>query len=118
MRRVLIVENERSIREALRFELEEDGFEVMDALDFSEAVNAFNTFSYDLVIADLYLQKGNGMDLFDIINRGINPIPFILITAFPETDLAFKAKCILKDCFFEKPFGTLKLKEKISEILN
>jgi CheY-like chemotaxis protein len=118
MARILIVEDERSIREALRFELEDDGFEVMDAIDFSEAVNACNAFSYDLIISDLYLQKGNGIELFHLIKQGTKPVPFILITAFPGTDLASKAKSILKDCFFEKPFGTLKLKEKISEILN
>jgi DNA-binding response OmpR family regulator len=118
MPRILIVEDERSIREALRFELEEDGFEVINANDFSEAVTAFNAFSYDLIISDLYLQQGNGMDLFYITKRGKNPIPFILITAFPDTDLAFRAKAILKDCFFEKPFGTIKLKTKIKEILN
>ena len=118
MRRVLIVENERSIREALRFELEDDGFEVMDAVDFSEAVNAYNTFSYDLVISDLFLNKGNGMELFNHITKGIKQVPFILITAFPDTTLACEAKDILKDCFFGKPFGTLKLKEKINEIMN
>jgi DNA-binding response OmpR family regulator len=118
MARVLIVEDERSIREALRFELEDDGFEVMDAVDFSEAVNACSAFSYDLIISDLYLQKGNGMELFHLAKQGTKQIPFILITAFPDTELASKARGILKDCFFEKPFGTLKLKEKICEILN
>ena len=67
MARILIVEDERSIREALRFELEEDGFEVINANDFTEAVQAFNAFSCDLIISDLYLQQGN----YNILNDSI-----------------------------------------------
>jgi hypothetical protein len=44
-------------------------------------------------------------------------IPFIGMTAFPETKLGLKAKSILKDRFFTKPFLAPSLKEKVNEVL-
>jgi DNA-binding response OmpR family regulator len=117
MAKILIIEDERSIRQALRFELEEDGHEVFDASDYSEAVSACSAFDCDLIISDLFLDQGNGLQILNIINHGKKDIPFIGITAFPETQLAIKAKSLLKDRFMAKPFLTHAFKAKVKEVL-
>ena len=79
MAKILIIEDERSIRQALRFELEEDGHEVFDASGYSEAVSAFSAFDCDLIISDLFLDQGNGLQILNIINHGKKDIPFTLL---------------------------------------
>jgi DNA-binding NtrC family response regulator len=118
MAKILIVEDERSIRQALRFELEDQGYEVGDAADYSEAVSALRAFDYDLVISDIYLNNGDGVQLIRSTYDNKKDVPFIGMTAFPTSDLAQKAKLILKDRFFEKPFLASAIKDKVDEVLN
>jgi DNA-binding NtrC family response regulator len=118
MAKILIVEDERSIRQALRFELEDQGYEVGDASDYSEAVSAMRAFDYDLVISDIYLNNGDGVQLIRTTYEEKKDVPFIGMTAFPTSDLAQKAKLILKDRFFEKPFLASAIKEKVNEVLS
>ncbi|MEE9118111.1 MAG: response regulator [Calditrichia bacterium] len=118
MAKILIVEDERSIRQALRFELEDQGYEVGDASDYSEALSAIRAFDYDLVISDIYLNDGDGVQLIRNAYEEKKDIPFIGMTAFPSSELAQKAKLILKDRFFEKPFLASAIKDKVHEVLS
>jgi len=118
MAKILIVEDERSIRQALRFELEDGGHDVGDAADYSEAMSAMRAFEYDLVISDIYLNNGDGVQLIRNAYANHKDIPFIGMTAFPSSDLAQRAKLILKDRFFEKPFCVDAIKNKIDELLS
>ncbi len=118
MAKILIVEDERSIRQALRFELEDQGYEVGDASDYSEALSAMRAFDYDLVISDIYLNNGDGVQLIRNAQEEKKDIPFIGMTAFPSSELAQKAKLILKDRFFEKPFLASAIKDKVDEVLS
>jgi DNA-binding NtrC family response regulator len=118
MAKILIVEDERSIRQALRFEFEDLGYEVGFASDFNEALSAIRAFDYDLVISDLYLNNGTGVQLLRHTYADKKDLPFIGITAFPASDLARRAKMILKDRFFEKPFCTTAIAAKVSELLH
>ena len=118
MAKILIVEDERSIRQALRFELEDLGYEVCDAADYSEALSAMRAFDYDLVISDIYLNNGDGVQLIRHAYDDKKEVPFIGMTAFPGSDLAQKAKLILKDRFFEKPFLASAIKAKVDEVLS
>ena len=117
MAKILVVDDERSVRQAICFELEDDGFEVFHASDYSEAISAYRAFGCDMVISDIFLNKGDGIQLMNMINEDKKEVPFIAITAFPESELASQAKLILKDRFFEKPFYTPLLKEKVFELL-
>ena len=112
MAKILIVEDERSIRQALRFELEDGGHDVGDAADYREALSAMRAFEYDLVISDIYLNNGDGVQLIRNAYADQKDVPFIGMTAFPSSDLAQRAKLILKDRFFEKPFCVAAIKSQ------
>jgi len=118
MAKILIVEDERSIRQALRFELEDLGYEVGDAADYLEALSAMRALDFDLVISDIYLNNGDGVQLIRKAYDEKKDVPFIGMTAFPSSDLAQKAKLILKDRFFEKPFLASAIKAKVDEVLS
>ena len=117
MVKILIVEDERSIRQALRFEFEDLGYEVGFAADYEEAISAIRAFDYDLVISDIYLNNGNAVQLLRQAYDDKKEVPYIAITAFPGSDLSKCIRMILKDRFFEKPFCTTALRAKVDEIL-
>lgn len=114
---ILIVEDERSIRQAIRFELLDDGYDVHCAESYEEAATFIKAYRYDLVISDIFLQDGVGTQLIGLTQKVRKRVPFIFISAFPESDLAIRVKNALKDRFFEKPFFPTALKEKAYEIL-
>jgi len=116
--KVLIVDDERSVRQALRFELEDQGFQVVYATDFNEALSALRAFDFDIVITDVYLNKGDGIQLMNKVKKRRVEVPFILLSAFPDSDLAIRAKQLLKDRFYEKPFFMPALTEKVHELLD
>lgn len=116
--KILIVENERSVRQALRFELEDDGYEVLYASDYPEAVSAFRAFDCDVVISDIFLNRGDGIQLMNMVNKEKKEVPFIFITAFPDSELGSHIKTVLKDRLYEKPFFMPDLKQKVSELIN
>ena len=120
MFKVLLVEDERSILKALSFELEDDGYEVLHASNYQEATSYMSAFECDLIISDLFFscESGDGIQLLNQVKQGEKEIPFIAMTAFPDTNLACQAKKVLHDRFFVKPFHVRQLRQKISEILN
>ena len=73
----------------------------------------------DLIISDLFIDSdsGDGIRLLNKVRSGEKHIPFIAITAYPETNLAREAKKTLRDCFFIKPFAVGDLKKKVFELL-
>jgi len=114
MTNILVVAEERSVRQAIKFELEDEGFIVIDVNNYEDALSAFNAFKCALVISDISDEKGNGMRL---LNRFKNE-PFIAMTTFPDTRIGKQARSILKDRFFEKPFPIKLLVSKVHETIN
>jgi DNA-binding response OmpR family regulator len=114
MTNILVVCEERSIRQAIKFELEDEGFIVIDVNDYEDALSAFNAFKCALVISDISDEKGNGMRLL----KRFKDEPFIAITTFPDSLLGKQARSILKDRFFEKPFSIKLLISKVHETIN
>jgi len=115
---ILVVEDERSIRQAIYFELIDEGYDVHCASGYREAESALRAFDYDLIISDIFLDDGNGIELMELARNMNKKVPFIVISAFPDSDLALQVKQVLSDRFFEKPFFAEALKEKACEILN
>jgi DNA-binding NtrC family response regulator len=119
MAKLLLVEDERSILKALSFELEEEGFEVFHASNYQEAVSYLMAFECDLIISDLFIDSdtGDGIRLLNKVKKSNMHIPFIAITAYPETNLAREAQKTLEDCFFVKPFAAGEITKKVYELL-
>jgi DNA-binding response OmpR family regulator len=117
MASILVVEDERSIRQALYFELLDEGYTVHCASGIGEAVSALKAFQYDLIISDIFMDDGQGTQLMDLARKMNKQIPFIIISAYPDSDLAVRVKTILKDRFFVKPFFAAALTAKAGEIL-
>ena len=88
LRRVLIVDDESSIRDMVAITLEMAGFEVVQAIDASAALNEIATLQPDLAIIDWMMPKTSGLELCRRLRKNPNTrnIPLILLTARGEED--------------------------------
>ncbi len=100
---VLILDDEESIRLALRSVLEENGFEALEAARCEEAAIIFRRSRPDAIVLDYLLPDGDALDLMAKIRDVDTEVPIILLTAHGSIDLAVRAVKQGAEYFFTKP---------------
>lgn len=102
---ILVVEDDAALRELLTHELDDHGYHVVPASDVSAALQALRSGGVDLVISDLRLPGGSGLDVLAVAND-LEPRPaVILVTAFGSVPQAVEALKHGADDFLTKPVG-------------
>lgn len=114
--RLLVVDDDRSIREIVQMSLEEEGYVVDTAPDAEEALEAIRRNAPDLLILDVMLPGMNGFDLTKEIRR-TSSLPIILLTA--KTDTIDKVVGLESgaDDYIEKPFEMRELVARMRALL-
>ncbi len=102
--KILIVDDEESIREFLEIMLVQEGYLVSTAKDGKEAMEMVDKKSYDLIISDLQMPHVSGMQLLEHIKSHYPATVFLLITAFGTTDTAIEAMKKGAYDYITKPF--------------
>lgn len=114
--KILIVDDEVSIQELIRFNLEQAGFETEVAGDGIAAIEMFESYRPDLIVLDLMLPGKDGYDVCKEIRRTSN-VPIIMLTA-KETELERVLGLELgADDYITKPFSPLELVARIKAVL-
>ena len=108
--RILVVDDEPSMREVLQIRLQEWGFEVKTAGDGREAKKLAESYSPDLVISDVVMPEISGLDLLSGLKGDDPQRPVILITAHATVDIAVEAMKVGAQDFLTKPLDYPKLK--------
>jgi DNA-binding response OmpR family regulator len=104
-KKVLIVEDDPAIREALREAITADGHEAVCALDGGQAVRLFGETNFDLVLLDLMLPVFSGYDVCRKIREKNRSVPIIMITAKGEEIDKVLGLELGADDYVTKPFG-------------
>ena len=89
--RVLVVDDERSMRELLSIVLKRDGYDVLTAGDGAAAVEVLKRERIDILITDIRMPNMNGVDLLREAKRIAPDIVSIVMTAFASTETAVEA---------------------------
>jgi len=113
--RILVVDDERLLVKGIRFNLENEGYEVDAAYDGEEALALFNENVHDLIVLDLMLPKVDGLEVCRRVREKSN-VPIIMLTARSgDTDklLGFEYGA---DDYLAKPFNILELKARIRAV--
>jgi len=115
-RRVLLVEDEQSIRDAVAAYLEREGFWVTPAVDGEAALHAFSLHKFDLIVLDLMLPKVSGEEVCAEI-REKSDVPIIMLTAKGEVDDRISGLELGADDYLIKPFSPRELIARIKVLL-
>ena len=116
MARVLVVEDEQSLREPLVYLLKKEGFETLEAADGLQAVEVFNASEVDLVLLDLMLPGINGNEVCRII-RQTSQVPIIMLTAKDSEIDKVVGLEIGADDYVTKPYSTRELLARMKAVL-
>ena len=112
IKKILLVEDDLSLIDGLKFFIEKNGFYVDIAKTVREALEIFEDDNYDLLILDLTLPDGTGFEICKKVRQSSN-IPIIFLTASDEEINVVMGLDIGGDDYITKPF---KLNELISRI--
>lgn len=113
---VLIIEDEKEIRRFVRMALQAEGLEVHEADTFHRGLIDAGTRRPDLIILDLGLPDGDGIDLIRDV-RSWSPVPIIVLSARGGESDKILALDTGADDYLVKPFGTGELLARVRALL-
>lgn len=108
---VLIVDDERGMRDFLKILLEKEGHKVITANRGKKALEILESKTVDLVVSDIRMPEISGIELLEIIKENTPELPVIMITAFASPDDAVMAMKNGAFDYISKPFN-------VDEIIN
>lgn len=113
--RILVVEDDQTIREGIIEYLSEFDYTVLEAKDGKEALELFGP-SINLVILDIQIPFINGLEVLKEI-RKTSKLPVLMLTAFGDEEYKIDAFTNLADGYMEKPFSLPVLKARIYSLI-
>lgn len=114
--KVLVVDDEAAIRRIVAFRLQQNGYQILTAVNGVEALEIFNQTLPDLVIIDLMLPEMSGFELTEQIRKK-SYVPIIILSAANDEPSIIKGLEFGADDFVKKPFSPLELEIRIKGLL-
>ena len=114
---VLIVEDDITFSLMLTTWLGKKGFEVKALSSVSDAKRQIESVSYDLILSDLRLPDGDGIDLLKWVKEKYASLPLIMMTSYAEIQTAVQAIKLGASDYIAKPLNPEELLSKIREVV-
>ena len=117
--KILIVEDEKDIIKMLRYNLEKEGFKVIDAGDGEDAMDSAVRQQPNLILLDLMLPGMDGLEVCKALKKEskTNPIPIIMLTAKSQESDKVVGLELGADDYITKPFSPRELIARIKAVL-
>jgi DNA-binding response OmpR family regulator len=115
--RILLVEDEENLALSLKYNLEEDDYDVALAADGEEAVRTFSDKEYDLILLDIGLPKIDGFEVLKDIRSKSMRIPVLVLTARTSASDRVLGLELGADDYLTKPFHIAELMLRIKGML-
>ncbi len=114
MKHILLLEDDAALGQGIRFALENDGIQVELCAALSQAKNVLPGTDFDLLILDVNLPDGSGLDLLRDVRNRHSGVPVILLTANDlETDIVVGLESGADD-YITKPFSLAVLRARVN----
>ena len=114
--KILVVDDEKLLVKGIKFNLENDGYEVVTGADGMDAVELAAAGDIDLIVLDLMMPRMDGLEACTKI-REFSDVPIIMLTAKSEDMDKLMGFEHGADDYLTKPFNTLELKARIRALL-
>ncbi|MCP5072800.1 MAG: response regulator [Rhodobacteraceae bacterium] len=89
--KILVVDDEESVRETIRLQLKSTGHEIIEAEDGSQAISLLgqsNSLGVNVIICDVRMPNINGIEAVSFFRRDHPSVPVIVLTGYPDIKLA------------------------------
>ena len=103
--RILLAEDEKSLREGIKLNLELEGYEVEEAVNGNEALKKFGNQRFNLVILDVMMPEINGFEVCEKIRLTDNETPILFLTAKDTSSDKIDGLKLGADDYLTKPFN-------------
>lgn len=115
---ILLVEDEENLHEALKLNLELEGYEVTSALDGAAALKAVQAEYFDLIILDVMLPEMDGITVTETVRISNNEVPILILSA--KNSSADRVLGLKKgaDDYLTKPFNLEELLLRVNKLIN
>ena len=114
---ILLVEDEENLHEALKLNLELEGYEVTSAFDGAAALKAVSNEYFDLIILDVMLPEMDGITVTETIRLSNNDVPVLILSAKNSADRVLGLKKGADD-YLTKPFNLEELLLRVYKLIN
>ena len=119
--KIIVIDDEADVREVLRLHLEGAGYNVLEAEDGEAGIALLrsedNMVNVGLILCDIRMPKVNGVGCVDFLKREAPGIPVVMVTGYPDTEMATSfLKKGVKD-YLVKPVEKEKLLAVVDKIV-
>jgi DNA-binding NtrC family response regulator len=116
--RILVVDDEESLRTVLCGELSSEGFDVKSAGDGDEAIAVLNKEAFDLVLLDIKMPRVTGFDVLKHVKEKRPATKVVMLTGFADLKNAIESKKLGAEDFVSKPYDLVDLLTTIERVLS
>jgi DNA-binding NtrC family response regulator len=116
--RILVIDDEPSVVDALKLILSDNGYEALVAVTAREAIQLARRHEFDVAIVDLRLPDISGLDLLARITENCPGVDGILMTAYESAEVRAEAATCGFAAVLPKPFSPRSLLDSLSAILS
>jgi DNA-binding response OmpR family regulator len=115
--RILVVDDEESLRLSLKFKLKSAGFDVDTAIDGEEALDKLKVKSADVVLLDINMPRMSGIEALTIIRQTYPQTEAIMLTGFADFSTAIECLKIGAKDYLVKPVDTTELVTRLRSLV-
>ncbi|WP_437921960.1 response regulator transcription factor [Sphingobacterium sp. LRF_L2] len=117
-RQILLVEDEKNVAEVIIQGLEEDGYVVLHATKYDDALYKLQSNAIDLAILDVLLPEVNGLDICkNFRSLGYTDLPILMVTALGSPENVVLGLDSGADDYLSKPFKLIELKARVRTLI-
>jgi len=118
-KKILIVDDSKAIRQSIRFVLEQNEYQVLDAEDGLDALEKLENETVDLIITDVNMPNMNGIELIQEVRGKDNFkfVPILVLTTESQNSVMEKGKAAGATGWIVKPFSTDKLLAAVRKVV-
>jgi len=113
--KILVVDDEKTLRHFLRLHLQEQGYQVAEAADGKTALRLIDNNNFDVALVDLHLTDMDGLDIMRHLRQVAPNTSVIILTAYASVDSAIEALRQEAHDYLTKPFDTSELLASVAD---